>query len=206
MSSQCLPLKFPIMIVYSGMITLILGFTTQDSLAQHLSRKQQNNSYHQAIAAGTRIPVRSLNLERILITEEETLSLGVIISADLYSRQGKIILPSGSQITGELQPVKGGIQFITYDVYYQDQIYPIQAISQVISRRQRIESQEDILKLGKEILMGKEASQSVATLLSRQVELRELAEWILGRLSIDLILIYPNRDLTLTLESDFLLD
>lgn len=67
---------------------------------------QQPSAQLTAIPSGSKILVRYDEAERILVTKEETAPLTLIVAQDVVN-SGRVLVPSGSQVVGELRPSEG---------------------------------------------------------------------------------------------------
>ncbi len=209
MTSLLLLFKSSFNTLFFGSLSLFVLVNPQNTLAQRFPESSQRSLSERGILKGTRIPIHYQEFQRIILTERENLPLTVTISANLYNRRGKVIIPYGSEIFGQLQPIQKGIQFVAYQVHLPRTVYPIKAVSQVVNRRQIIESEVEAVNLTQGTLFGLEAAKAITPLISQDtshVGLRELSGWLLGHLAVNVFVIYPNQDLTLTLQSDFSLD
>jgi hypothetical protein len=178
-----------------------------------------NNTYPNqqvAIPAGTRIPVRYDDAEKVVVLPNETSALTLRVARNLRSSYGQILIPAGSQIKGRLQPANGGSQFFAEELILPDNTtYPISAESRVVTRRETIRRGVD----GSSILKGTAAGAGAATILSgvlgnRRITIPKvlagagagaLGGLLLGRNTVEVISINPNTDLTLTLTSSLAL-
>src|SRR4028118_1172805 len=67
------------------------------------------------VPSGTSIPVR-YDKEKIVVMPDETMPVTLTVAADVISSEGRVVIPQGSQISGELQPVSGGSQFVAKEI------------------------------------------------------------------------------------------
>ncbi|GFE68557.1 hypothetical protein [Chroococcus sp. FPU101] len=181
---------------------------------------QRNNYYQQAIVpSGTSIPVQYEDGKRILMSKDETIPLTLEVARDIRSRNGRVVIPAGSQISGQLQPAGRGARFVAKKLILNngDEI-SLNATSNVITRTETIKKGAN----PKEILGGTVAGAGAAAVIAgltgdRNINALEviagaaigtIAGWalpetgVIGGGSRDLISIEPDRDLTLTLRSD----
>lgn len=86
-----------------------------------------------ALPAGQRIPARFPEAERIIVAPNETVPIRLIAAADVRDSQGRIVIPNGSEIYGQIQPTAGGSQFVANTVVINNQRIPIAAISNVVT-------------------------------------------------------------------------
>ena len=170
------------------------------------------------IPAGVQIPVKYDEAEKILVTDSETLPLTLTVAANIKDRNGTILIPYNSEIVGQIEPAVEGSQFVAQRLIIEGREIPLDATSRVVATTEIIEegaSTGDILK-------GTLAGAGAATLIAgvtgdKRIDALEvlagaavgtLAGWalpeagVLGGGSKEVISIDPNRDLTLTLQSD----
>lgn len=174
------------------------------------------------LPAGTAIPVSLDKAKQILVTKEETLPLTLKVAANIRDSQGNLLIPSGSEIVGQIEPSGQGSRFVAQTLIVDsEQWLPLEATSAVITRTAKINKGAS----AGEILAGTVAGAGAATLIAgltgdRRIDALEvlagaavgtLAGWalpeagVIGGDSQKVISIDPNRDLTLTLQSDLLL-
>ncbi|MBD2091927.1 hypothetical protein H6F67_18950 [Microcoleus sp. FACHB-1515] len=167
------------------------------------------------LPTGTTIAVRYDEAERIIVTPEETAPVTLIVAQDVRSASGTVLIRSGSTIAGELRPDGDGTRFFaeTLTPAGSTRSISIDATSGLITERETItrESNPDFLRgaaigaaagavIGEifgsidfgEVLLG----AGVGTLAS--VLLR-------GREEVEVVVVNPATDLTLTLQSNFVL-
>lgn len=92
------------------------------------------------VPAGTTIPVRYDNAEKLIIHPKETAPVTLIVAKNIRSNSGRIMIPAGSQIKGELKPAAGGTQFFAQELIFSNsgERLPINAISEIITATQTI--------------------------------------------------------------------
>ncbi|NJO70931.1 MAG: hypothetical protein HC825_02950, partial [Oscillatoriales cyanobacterium RM1_1_9] len=102
------------------------------------------------VTAGTLIPVEYEDAEKIVVTPDETVEVTVLSAQSLRTSTGRVWLPAGSQIRGEIRPVGSGSQFIAREVIFSNgRSFRLNANSDVVSRTETIKkgaSAGDILK------------------------------------------------------------
>lgn len=185
-----------------------------------------SQTYSSVLPAGTIIPVTVDKSDKILIGKAESRSLTLSVATNLRDRYGNVLIPAGSQIVGQLQPQGRGTQFVARQLILgntaNDNWRSINAASQVITTTEIVQQGAS----AGEILTGTVAGAGAATLLAgltgdRRIDALEvlggaavgaLAGWALpasgtlGGSSQEMIAIQPRRDLTLTLQSNLVLD
>ena len=172
-----------------------------------------NNVETLSISSGREILVNYKAAEKLLVTKDETMALTLTVATDIRDGQGKLVIPQGSKILGQLQPASDGIQFIAQElVVTEDQRYALQASSGIVTRSEALskDSQSgDKLKntvlsvaVGAltEIMNG--GSPEISKELLGGTFLEVMNDLLLGDQDVEMIAIYPNSDLHLTLLSD----
>lgn len=182
--------------------------------AQNYPPNYNNNSF---LPAGTLIPVKYEASDKILIRPGETASVSLIVQRNITNNQGMTIIPAGSEIVGELQPVGNGAQFVATELIINNQWYSLDASSRVITTTENVKRGARTA----DIIMGTVAGAGAATIISgttgdRKITPLEvlagaavgtLAGWglpeagIIGGGRETFISITPERDLTLTLQN-----
>jgi len=79
--------------------------------------RHQNPLNHRLIPAGTDIPVKYEQGEKILLTKQETFSLSLTVTDNIKNSQGQTIIPDGSQIIGEIKPDGQGSRFLSQKIF-----------------------------------------------------------------------------------------
>ncbi|WP_448515249.1 S-layer homology domain-containing protein [Parathermosynechococcus lividus] len=87
-----------------------------------------------ALSAGQRIPARFPDAERIIVTPKETVPIRLVAAADVRDSQGRVVIPSGSEIYGQIQPSQGGSRFVANTVVINNQQIPLAATSNVVKK------------------------------------------------------------------------
>lgn len=173
------------------------------------------------IPAGTYIPTRFTKAERIVVTPEETAPVELIVTSDIRSSLGTILVPAGSTIRGELRPVGNneGTQFVakTIVIRNSNREQAINAVSTVINRRETIKKGTNTRSILTGAAVGAAAAAVIAGITGdRVIEIAEvlggaglgaLTGWLVrGRRTAEVIIVEPNQgDLDLTLQSDLII-
>jgi hypothetical protein len=168
------------------------------------------------VPEGTVIPVRYDEAERIIVTPDETADVTLTVASDIRSRAGTVLIPRGSLIEGELRPLTSGTtgtQFVSEEIVLpSDRRLPIDATSEPITETEIIteRSNPDILRGA---AIGAAAAAVLAEVLG-DIDIIEvlggaglgaLGALLLGgnREEVEVVVIEPETDLDLTLQSDF---
>jgi S-layer homology domain len=87
------------------------------------------------VTAGTNIPVKYTDAQRIVVAPNETADLSLTVANDVRDSQGAVAIPAGSLVNGQLVPTNGGSQFVARSVVLNGQAYPINATSGVVQTK-----------------------------------------------------------------------
>lgn len=166
------------------------------------------------IPQGTAIPVKYEKAEKILLTKDETAPLTLTVSQNVVTQEGTVVIPAGSQVIGQLKPVKGGSQFVAQKlVLASGQEYQINATSEVISKTETVKKGTSVSAIIKNTVLGAGAAAAVSAVTGdRAIGTEEvlggagigaLIGLFFGKKSVDLIAIDPNTDLQMTINQDF---
>ena len=204
----------PILSVSSASAQL---FPSSPNSVPRTNNNSRSSLYSQSliIPAGINIPVQYEQAEKILVTRSETLPLTVTVAANLRNRNGDILIPFGSEIVGQIQPVESGAQFVAEYISLPNQQISLNATSQVITRTEVIEEGADAITILQGTLVGTAAATLIAAVTGDTAIATEevlagaalgtLGGWLFGGGEAELIAINPNTDLTLTLQSDLVI-
>ncbi|MDJ0717986.1 MAG: hypothetical protein QNJ54_27815 [Prochloraceae cyanobacterium] len=192
------------------------------------SSESYSDSYYDlnTIPAGTEIPVE-FNKEKIVLATNESVGVTLKVAANIRNRDREILIPYGSQIVGRILPAEGGSRFVAEKLVIRGdpkgirvaaREYRFPASSQVVSRVETINEGAEAL----DILKGAVAGAGAATIIAgvtgnRRIEALEvlgggalgaLLGWVIPESNTplsdtkDVVIIYPNTDLALTLQQD----
>lgn len=165
------------------------------------------------IPAGTSIPVK-YERDKILVTKDETVPVTLTVAANITTSDGKVLIPAGSEVEGELRPAQGGSQFVAKTMKMGSQQMPISATSEVITKTETVSKGINVGNLVKNAALGTAAAAAISAVTGdRAIATEELLlgagagalvnliQTFLGRNSVDLISIEPDTDLDLKLSS-----
>ena len=166
------------------------------------------------IPQGTAIPIKYDKAEKILVTKEETAPLTLTVAQNVVTQEGTIVIPAGSQVVGQLKPVKGGSQFVAQKLILPSgQQYQINATSEVITKTQTVKKGTSVSAIIKNTVLGAGAAAAVSAVTGdRAIGTEEvlggagigaLIGLFFGKKSVDLIAIDPDTDLQMTINQDF---
>lgn len=193
-------------------------FTSASASAQLFpssSRSTTNTTNTQiTIPSGTTIPVRYSKAEKIVVSPKETMAVTLTVASNIINRSGTILIPAGSTIEGELQPVSNGSQFVARTLITNNRRQSIDATSQVISQTS-VNRSSKVRNILKGAAVGAAASAALGALTGdRAIATEEillgtgagaLGGVLLRNRKADVVVIETDTDLALTLQSNLAL-
>lgn len=194
---------------------LSTGLAAPLLLNQNIARAQQlpGSLQRERISAGTAIPIEYPEAEKIVVTPTETTALTMVVAQDIRTSQGRVWIPAGSEISGELRPASGGSQFMANEVIISNsRRYRLDANSDVVTRTETIRRGPSAGTILKGAAVGAAAAAALAGVLGDKAIATEevlggaglgaIAGVFIGRNKVDVVVIHPEQDLTLTMRSD----
>jgi len=171
------------------------------------------------ILAGTQIPV-TYEAEKILLTREETVPVSFTIANDVVNSNGSILIPRDSVISGELRPADNGTRFVAQRLELADgRAYNINASSQVITETESVQQGTDTGNLLRNAALGTAAAAAISGVTGdRRITAGELLlgagagvlatliPQFVGRNRVDLLVIRPETNLDITMNSDLVIN
>ncbi len=166
------------------------------------------------IPAGTLIPVGYEEAEKVVLAPDESMRLRLKVTQDIRDVQGRVVIPFGSEIEGELRPVSNGTQFFAEQVIIGDRRrFRIDAISGVVTDTEKITKGANAGDILKGAAVGSGAAALLSAVLGDKVleverlligaGLGALGGVFVGRDKAEVVVVYPEEDLDLRLRSDF---
>lgn len=171
------------------------------------------------IPSGSVIPV-TYEKDKIVITPDETADLTLRVAQDIRTAQGRVLIPAGSEIVGQLEPVtrgnRKGTQFVARElIVSRRQRYRIDGISGIITRTERVQKGASGGSVAQGAALGAAAAAALGGITGdRAIATEEvlggagigaLAGVFLGRRNVEVIVIRPQEDLAIRLRSDIVL-
>ncbi|MEI6330589.1 MAG: S-layer homology domain-containing protein [Pseudanabaena sp. ELA645] len=168
------------------------------------------------IPAGNTIAVQ-YSKDKILLGPDEKVPLMLTVPQNITNAQGQTLIPSGTQVIGELRTVSGGAQFFASElVFANGQRMALNATSKVVTTTERVDKGVSIGKLVQNAALGAAAAAAISAVTGDRALATEeilggagiatLLGLFLGRDSVTLSSVNPNTDLAVTLNSDLLLN
>lgn len=179
------------------------------------SRDEYRGSSRGVIPRGTTIPVTYDRGKRIIVAPEETADITLTVAEDIESESGRIAIPAGSRIEGELRPTNRGTQFVAQNLILEDgdRGYPIEATSREITDTEIINERSN-----PDILRGAVIGAAAGAVLGEIFGGIDLGEVLAGagvgvlgevllrgrkQREVEVVVVRPETDLDLRLEEDF---
>ena len=193
-----------------------MGVTTPFLLSTPASAQLLNSEIAQArriaIPSGVSLPVRYDEAEKIVVLPDETVPVTLQIAANIKDRRGRILIPYGSELVGELQPAGNGARFIAQELKVAgESSQTINASSQIITRRETVKRGASTGNILEGAAIGAAAASVIAGITGdRAIATEEvlggaglgaLGGLLLGKDEVEVISIDPNQDLDITLNS-----
>jgi hypothetical protein len=168
------------------------------------------------IPAGNTIAVQ-YSKDKILLGPDEKVPLMLTVPQNITNAQGQTLIPSGTQVIGELRTVSGGAQFFASElVFANGQRMALNATSKVVTTTERVDKGVSIGKLVQNAALGAAAAAAISAVTGDRALATEeilggagiatLLGLFIGRDSVTLSSVNPNTDLAVTLNSDLLLN
>lgn len=168
------------------------------------------------IPSGTLIPV-TYTEDKIVLLPEETLPVTFDVTQNITTRDGKVLIPAGSQVEGDLQPAGEGTQFVAESLSFPDgQTRDFTATSEVITATETIRKGSSTGTVLKNAAIGAAAATAISSVTGDRAiateevligagagALATLVGNFLGRSSVDVLVVEPETNLNLQLADDF---
>ena len=197
----------------TAVVPMLISTPALGSFQSYKSGLLLSQSSTGVIQAGTTIPVR-YRKEKIIVKPDETAKIDLTVAENITSNRGRVVIPEGTRIRGELRPADGGSQFFARELILQNRKKgsPIKASSEVVTDTETLteKSSPDILKGA---AIGAAAGAVLAEIFGG-INLGEvlagagvgaIASTVFGgkkEKEVEVVVVRPERDLALTLEED----
>jgi hypothetical protein len=204
----------------TGTVSQLMGF---ESPAAARTVAQQNGTLSPVTVAqnfssgrirrGTVLDLAEPNGKRIIVTPNDTARVTLVTTQSIRSQSA--VIPEGTKIEGEFRPARDGTQFVAQRIIFRD------GTSQNIDGRSNIVNYRTTVKKGNSdriwqgALVGGGASVLISSVVTKPgigktlagAGAGALAGYLLGRgKKTEVIVVRPNEPLTLTLDSDLILN
>lgn len=183
------------------------------------SQRTPQQTYGVRIPAGVNLPVTYDKAEKIVIAPKETVPITLTIARNVRSSSGTLLIPAGSQVEGEFRPADdNNTQFVSRTLILTNGTrLPIDARSDVISRKETIQKGTNVTSVLKGAAIGAGASAIIAGITGNRRISRTgvllgsgvgaLSGLFLGKNRAEVVVVEPRTEnLTLTLNSSLALN
>jgi hypothetical protein len=207
------------MAITTGAVTPLLTF------APAQAQFNLNQSRIITIPANVTLPV-TYEKEKIVVTPGERTELTLRIASDIIDNSRNILIPRGTEVVGELEPVnlnsgfyndnKQGVRFVARELVFssgrRQQIY---ANSRTVTETERISKGTNTGKILTDAAIGAGAATVISLLTgNKKIEVLEpvggaaagaLASVLLRKNQVDVFVLRPEADLGITLTQNLVL-
>lgn len=207
---------------------LLLGITSTVAIpfvtitpvvAQSQDRFPQRERANLVVSSGTPISVR-YDKDKIVVMPDEKMPVTLTVASDVLNDEGRVVIPQGSKISGNLEPASGGSQFVAREVTIyrrlvdkQSNPFSINGTSNVVRRIEEVKKGASGTSILTGAAVGGAAAAAIAAITGdRAIATEEvlggaglgaLGGLFLNRKKVEAVVIYPDRDLTVRLTSQF---
>ncbi|WOD38979.1 S-layer homology domain-containing protein [Nodosilinea sp. E11] len=168
------------------------------------------------LPAGTSLTMAYDQGDKVVVLPGETAALTLTVTQAATDGTGRVLVPAGSRVVGELRPSGNGSQFVAQQLVLPNgQSLAINATSQTVTTTETIRQGASFGQTLAGAVLGSGAAAAIArTTGDQSVGTLEVlagaatgatAARIFGRDRVDVIAINPSRDLTLTVNETLLL-
>lgn len=219
----------PALFMTFGIVSAAIAPVLSQGVAIASATPQQTQPYHVSqlfdnarivIPTGTTLNVEydqeedGEEVNKVIVKPDETAPLTLTVETDIRTASGTVLIPAGSEITGELQPLDDqvGTQFVADELILPNgREYDLDAVSDPVTRTEVIteDSDPDFIKGA---VIGAAAAAVLAEILGSIDVLEVLGGGALGALGVlifggnseevEVVVVDPDRDLDVTLQSD----
>ncbi len=170
------------------------------------------------IPAGTSIPVK-YKKDKILLAQEETIPLTLTVDLNITTAdEGKLLIPAGSEVVGELRATEKGAQFVAQRLLINGETLSFNATSEEITTTETIRKGSNPGSILKDAAVGTAAAAAISAVTGdRAIATEEIligvssgialniGKRLFGSSSVDLFVVEPETDLQLTIDSDLVI-
>lgn len=205
---------------YRSGLSVLLAFGLTTSVGAPLlspipatAQSFPNTLQRDRILAGTVISVEYPEAEKIVVMPNETVPLTITVARDVVTSQGRVWIPAGAEIVGQLKPASGGSQFVANEVIISaGKRFRLDATSQIVTRTETIRKGASAGSILGGAAIGAAAAAAIGAVVGDNAIATEevlggaglgaITGVFVGRRKVDVVVVRPSEDLNLTLQSD----
>ena len=109
---------------------------------------------------GTLVVARS-GSQRVILAPQDRLPLSLTVVQEVRDTQGRLVIPAGTTIQGEMRPGAGGSQFVAQQITLRGKTLPLEAVSQPVRPTQEL-SERSLRPILPGALVGTAAAALIA--------------------------------------------
>ena len=210
------------LIITSSAVVPIVTTAPAFAQSRYPRRQQTQTQTNRVVPSGTSIAVRYDKAEKVVVMPDERMALTLTVAKDVIARDGRVLIPEGSEIVGDLTPVSGGTQFVARKltlygsrIERQSRSLSINGNSRVVRRTEEVRQGANASSILEGAAIGGAAAAALAVLTGdRAIATEEvlggaglgaLGGLFLNRKKANVVVVYPERDLTVRLGSQLAL-
>lgn len=182
----------------------------------YIARAGASENVAVTIKGGTAIPVEYTK-DKILLGPNDKSPLTLTVADNITDSNGKVLIPEGSKVIGELRSTSSGVQFVAQELsIINGTRIPLNATSRLITKKESVTKGINVGNLIKNTALGAAAAAAIAGVTGdRAIATEEvlggagigtLVGVFLGRDKVDLYAVNPDTDLDLQLDADLVVD
>jgi hypothetical protein len=172
-----------------------------------------------SIPTGVTFPV-AYEKDKVVVTPGETVPLTLTVATNIIDSARNVLIPAGTQIVGQLQPVtrnnQKGVQFVAQElVFASGQRQYVNASSSVITRTEKISKGADTGRILTDAAIGAGAASAISLITGdRRIQALEpiggaaagaAASVLLRKKEANVFVLKPEQDLNVVLRSNLVL-
>jgi hypothetical protein len=173
---------------------------------------------NRVIPAGTILPLREPNNQRIIVAPDETADVTLVTTEAVRGPRGGVLIPRGTRVRGEFRPTDGGTAFYARRIELRNGDRTIAGRTNVVNNRRTIRRGTNTDPIWQGALVGGGAAALISTLVGGGPGLFRtlggagvgaLAGWLIAgrnRGSADVVVINRNAPLDLRLDNELFVD
>ncbi|HEY9691382.1 MAG TPA: hypothetical protein V6D15_04220 [Oculatellaceae cyanobacterium] len=192
--------------------------TTSPAAAQSIFKGRTQQQLGITIPYGTTLPLTYNSSQKLVVPANQALPvpLTLQVAGNVRARSGALLIPMGTEVVGELQPVNGGARFVAREiVFYGNRRQAINATSNIIAQTQESQGGINTGTVLKNAAIGAAAAAGISGVTGdKKIGVGEVligagagaaSGVLLGSNKTDAVVLNPSASLNVTLSSDLAL-
>lgn len=192
--------------------------TTSPAAAQSIFKGRTQQQLGITIPYGTSLPLIYNSSQKLVVPANQTVPvpLTLQVAGNVRARSGALLIPAGTEVVGELQPVNGGARFVAREiVFYGNRRQPINASSNIIAQTQESQGGINTGRVLTNAAIGAAAAAGISGVTgNRKIEVGEVligagagaaSGVLLGSNKTDAVVLNSSTPVNMILNADFAL-